>query len=103
LATSALVVAISAGSAHAQSSSATTIEELVVTAEKQSLIYRPIKELSEALDPSTFWRIHRGTIVNIRHIAGISRDYRGRLRVKLKQRTETLPVSAPYAQQFKQM
>jgi iron complex outermembrane receptor protein len=35
LATSALVVAISAGAAHAQSSSATTIEELVVTAEKR--------------------------------------------------------------------
>jgi DNA-binding LytR/AlgR family response regulator len=76
---------------------------LVVTAEKESLIYRPIKELSEALDPSTFWRIHRGTIVNIRHIAGISRDYRGRLRVKLKQRSEALPVSTPYAHLFKQM
>ncbi|TMG82712.1 MAG: response regulator transcription factor [Betaproteobacteria bacterium] len=75
----------------------------VVTAEKESLIYRPIKELSEALDPSTFWRIHRGTIVNIRHIAGISRDYRGRLSVKLKQRSESLPVSAPYAHLFKQM
>ena len=76
---------------------------LVVTAEKESLIYRPIKELSEVLDPSTFWRIHRGTIVNIRHIAGIARDYRGRLRVKFKQRSETLPVSAPYAHLFKQM
>jgi DNA-binding LytR/AlgR family response regulator len=75
----------------------------VVTAGKESLIYRPIKELSEALDPSAFWRIHRGTIVNIRHIAGISRDYRGRLRVKLKQRSEALPVSAPYAHLFKQM
>lgn len=76
---------------------------LVVTADKESLIYRPIKELSEALDPSTFWRIHRGTIVNIQHIAGISRDYRGRFLVKLKQRSETLPVSAPYAHLFKQM
>jgi iron complex outermembrane receptor protein len=35
LATSALVFAISAGAAHAQSSSATTIEELVITAEKR--------------------------------------------------------------------
>ncbi|HZI83308.1 MAG TPA: LytTR family DNA-binding domain-containing protein [Casimicrobiaceae bacterium] len=76
---------------------------LVVTSEKESLIYRPIKELSEVLDPSTFWRIHRGTIVNIRHVSGIARDYRGRLRLKLKQRTETLPVSAPYAHLFKQM
>jgi len=75
----------------------------VVTAEKDALIYRPVKELSEALDPSIFWRIHRGTIVNIRHISSISRDYRGRLRVKLKNRRESLPVSAPYVHLFKQM
>jgi DNA-binding LytR/AlgR family response regulator len=76
---------------------------LVVTAEKESLIYRSIRELTESLDPSTFWQIHRGTIVNIRHIAGLSRDYRGRLRVKLKERHELLAVSGPYAHLFKQM
>ena len=76
---------------------------LVVTAERESVIYRSIKDLSEMIDPSTFWQIHRGTIVNIRHISGISRDFRGRLSVNLKQRRETLPVSAPYAHLFKQM
>ena len=76
---------------------------LVVTAENESLINRPIKELSEMIDPATFWQIHRGTIVNIRHVSGVSRDYRGRLSVKLRQRSEILPVSAPYAHRFKQM
>ena len=76
---------------------------LVVTAEKESLINRPIKELSEMIDPATFWQIHRGTIVNIRHVSGVSRDDRGRLSVKLRQRSEILPVSAPYAHRFKQM
>jgi DNA-binding LytR/AlgR family response regulator len=76
---------------------------LVVTAEKESLIYRPIKELTDILDPSTFWQIHRGTIVNIKQIAGIARDFRGRLQLKLKQRKETLAVSAPHAHLFKQM
>jgi DNA-binding LytR/AlgR family response regulator len=76
---------------------------LVVTADREALIYRSIKELTEALDPSTFWQIHRGTIVNIRQISGISRDYRGRLRIKMKDRKETLPVSAPHAHLFKQM
>ena len=76
---------------------------LVVTAETNSLIYRSIRELAEALDPSMFWQIHRGTIVNVRHIAGLSRDYRGRLRVKLKARDEMLAVSGPYAHLFKQM
>ena len=76
---------------------------LVVTASQESLIYRTIRELAEALDPSTFWQIHRGTIINVRHICGITRDYRGRLRVRLRQRKETLPVSAPYAHRFRQM
>jgi DNA-binding LytR/AlgR family response regulator len=75
----------------------------VVTADKESLIYRTIKDLADALDPSTFWQIHRGTIVNIRHVCGIARDYRGRLRLRLKQRSEVLPVSAPYAHLFRQM
>lgn len=76
---------------------------LVVTANQESLIYRTIRELAEELDPSTFWQIHRGTIINVRHIGGLTRDYRGRLRVRLRQRKETLAVSAPYAHLFRQM
>ena len=76
---------------------------LVVTAEQESLIYRSIKELADVLDPATFWQIHRGTIINIKHISGISRDYRGRLRVKMKNRPEILKVSAPHAHQFRQI
>lgn len=75
----------------------------VVTAGGESLIVRTIKDLGDALDPSTFWQIHRGTIVNIRHISGISRDYRGRFLLRLKHRHEVLPVSAPYAHLFRQM
>ena len=76
---------------------------LVVTAKQESLIYSTIRELADALDPSTFWQIHRGTIINVRHIAGLTRDYRGRLRVCLRERRETLAVSAPYAHRFRQM
>jgi DNA-binding LytR/AlgR family response regulator len=76
---------------------------LVVTPTQESLIYRTIRQLTEALDPSTFWQVHRGTIINVRHIAGITRDYRGRLRVRLRERKETLAVSAPYAHLFRQM
>ena len=76
---------------------------LVVTADRESLIYRSIKDLADLLDPKTFWQIHRGTIINIRQIAGISRDFRGRLRVQLKQRKEMLTVSASHAHLFKQM
>jgi len=76
---------------------------VVATPERDALISRPIKELIQLLDPAVFWQIHRGTIVNIRHVAGISRDHRGQLRVRLKQRKELLTVSAAHAHKFKQM
>jgi DNA-binding LytR/AlgR family response regulator len=75
----------------------------VATADCEALISRPIKELVELMDPADFWQIHRSTIVNIRHIAGIARDYRGRLLVRLKGRKETLPVSESHAHKFRQM
>jgi len=76
---------------------------LVVTPEQESLIRRPIKELIDEIDPQVFWQIHRGTLVNVSAIAGVTRDMGGRLRVKLKQRKETLAVSEPYYHLFKQM
>jgi DNA-binding LytR/AlgR family response regulator len=76
---------------------------MVVTAEQESLICRPIKDLVGLLDPAVFWQIHRGTILNIRHVSGITRDFRGQLSVRLKQRDEALLVSATYAHLFKQM
>lgn len=55
------------------------------------------------LDPAAFWQIHRATLVNVNAIAGVSRDFRGHLQVRLKQRKETLPVSETYAHLFRQM
>ena len=74
---------------------------LVVTPEKGYLIRRQIKELVEELDPQMFWQIHRGTLVNVNAIAGVQRDVGGHLRVKLKQRKETLAVSESYLHLFK--
>jgi DNA-binding LytR/AlgR family response regulator len=76
---------------------------LVVTPQQESLIRRPIKELVQELDPATFWQIHRGTVINVNAIAGVHRDIGGQLRVKLKARKETLPVSDPYVHLFKSM
>jgi DNA-binding LytR/AlgR family response regulator len=75
----------------------------VVTAEGESLIRKPIKELCDELDPSAFWQIHRSTIVNVNAIAGVVRDLRGRTQVRLKRREELLPVSDAYTQRFRQM
>ena len=76
---------------------------MVITADKEALIRRPIKELAEAVDPDVFWQIHRSTLVNISAIAGVTRDFRGHLSVKLKQRNETLQVSETYTHLFRQM
>jgi DNA-binding LytR/AlgR family response regulator len=76
---------------------------IVMTADSELLIRRPIKELAESLDPQTFWQIHRGTLVNINEIADVTRDMHGHLKVHLKQRKETLPVSDSYAHLFRQM
>lgn len=75
----------------------------VVTADRESLIRRPIRELAEAVDPEVFWQIHRSTLVNIHHMAGIVRDFRGQLSVKLRAREELLPVSETYVHLFKGM
>jgi DNA-binding LytR/AlgR family response regulator len=74
-----------------------------VTAAAESLIRKPIKELVQELDPVLFWQIHRSTIVNVNAIAGVSRDFAGRLLVKLKNRKEALAVSQPFAHRFRQM
>jgi len=76
---------------------------LVVTPQQESLIRRPIKDLLQELDPARFWQIHRSTVINVNAIAGVSRDIGGHLRVKLKERKETLAVSDPYAHLFKSM
>ena len=76
---------------------------LVVTPHQESVIRRPIKELTQNLDPAQFWQIHRGTVINVTAIAGVQRDIGGHLRLKLKERKETLPVSDPYLHLFKSM
>ena len=76
---------------------------MVVTASTQSLINKTIKELVDELDPEVFLQVHRGTMVNVNAIAAVHRDLRGRLEIRLKQRKETLPVSASFAHLFKQM
>jgi DNA-binding LytR/AlgR family response regulator len=75
----------------------------VQTESFEALIRKPIKELIDALDPEQFWQIHRGTIVNAKAIAGVTRDFRGRQLVLIKGHTEKLEVSRNYTHLFKQM
>jgi DNA-binding LytR/AlgR family response regulator len=76
---------------------------LAATANTQSLIRKPLKDLLAELDPNMFWRIHRSTLVNVNAIAGVTRDFKGNLRVRLRQRRETLAVSESYAHRFRDL
>ena len=75
----------------------------VFTDDGEALIRTPLRELLAQLDPDRFWQIHRGTIVNLAHVAAIARDLAGRVKVKLKGRPEALAVSRAYAHRFRQM
>jgi DNA-binding LytR/AlgR family response regulator len=75
----------------------------VVTAEGEALLRTPIRELLAVLDGNLFKQIHRSTIVNLRAVAGVTRDDSGRGVLRLKQRPEKLPVSTPYMALFRHM
>lgn len=75
----------------------------VFTREGEALIRTSLKELAEQLDPAKFWQIHRGTIVNLAHVASSTRELSGRIQVRLKTRPETLAVSRAFAHRFRQM
>ncbi len=76
---------------------------LVITKDGESLIKKPIKELAQELNPDRFWRIHRGTIVNVAHIGKMSHSTTGRGIINLKNRKDLLTVSRPYLNLFKHM
>jgi DNA-binding LytR/AlgR family response regulator len=75
----------------------------VQTAQVEALIRKPIKELVDELDPRLFWQIHRSTLVNVKAIAGVTRDFRGRQIVSVKGHPEKLEVSRSYTGLFKGM
>jgi DNA-binding LytR/AlgR family response regulator len=75
----------------------------VQTLQVEALIRKPIKELVDELDPRLFWQIHRSTLVAVKSIAGVTRDFRGRQIVSVKGHGEKLEVSRSYTGLFKGM
>lgn len=75
----------------------------VVTAQGEALIRTPIRELVDGLDDEVFWQVHRSVLVRVAAIDCLRRDELGKLRLHLRGRSETLPVSSAYAQRFRGM
>lgn len=76
---------------------------VVMTAEGESLVRKPLRELHAVLDPAMFRQIHRSAIVNMKAIASIARDETGKGLVKLRARPETLTISQPFMAFFRNM
>ncbi|MBC7938454.1 MAG: LytTR family transcriptional regulator DNA-binding domain-containing protein, partial [Chitinophagaceae bacterium] len=75
----------------------------VQTSQVEALIRKPIKELVDEIDPQLFWQIHRSTLVAVKAIAGVARDFRGRQIVSVRGHNEKLEVSRSYTGLFKGM
>jgi DNA-binding LytR/AlgR family response regulator len=75
----------------------------VFTSDGEALIRTSLRELADQLDPQRFWQIHRGTIVNVAHVAATTRDLGGRTSIRLKSRPENLMVSRAFVHRFRQM
>lgn len=75
----------------------------VFTATAEHVLRAPLAELEQQLDPSQFWRIHRGMMVAAKEIKSARRDLRGRYTLVLRSREESLRSSAAYKHLFAQM
>lgn len=73
----------------------------VVLKDQEGLLKMGISTVMQYLEPRQFWRIHRGLVLNVSHMASARRDEMGRLIVKLLDRPEKLTVSRPYEHLFK--
>jgi DNA-binding LytR/AlgR family response regulator len=75
----------------------------VILAHGEQLLRTAISELETQLDPTQFQRIHRSTMVNLKHVEATSRDDTGRLFVHIRDHARKLPVSRAYHDVFARM
>lgn len=75
----------------------------VITDAGEAVIRTPIKELVAGLDPDAFWQIHRGTIVRVAAIERLQKNELGRHGIRLRGRSEWLPVSEAFVHRFRAM
>jgi DNA-binding LytR/AlgR family response regulator len=67
----------------------------------EALLRTPLKELLTRLDERHFTQVHRSVIVAERHILSAVRSDDGSVHLRLRGRSETLPVSRPFHALFK--
>jgi DNA-binding LytR/AlgR family response regulator len=73
----------------------------VITREHESLLRKSLKELIDELNPNDFWQVHRGTVINVKHLGEAHRDDEGKVTLKFKDSNEMVEVSRSYSHLFK--
>jgi DNA-binding LytR/AlgR family response regulator len=73
----------------------------LVSLEGEYLLRLSIKQLEEQLDQKIYWRIHRGTLVNMRHVDRVEKTMSGHLQLFLKGVKQPLQVSRAKQNLFK--
>jgi DNA-binding LytR/AlgR family response regulator len=74
-----------------------------VLADSEVLLRKTLKDLVAELDPDQFWQVHRSTVVNALEIAALEPNLAGQPSIRLRHRTEQLPVSESFVRRFRQM
>ena len=73
----------------------------VVMRDQEGLLKMGIASTVQFLNSQTFWRIHRGLVLNMHQMSSAKRDEFGRMTIKLAARAEKLIVSKPYEHLFR--
>jgi two-component system LytT family response regulator/two-component system response regulator LytT len=65
---------------------------------------RTLEELLELLDPGTFWRAHRGFVVNINHIREVVPWFKSSYQLRMNDKKQTeIPVSRAQTKRLREL
>lgn len=74
----------------------------IITAENEYDLRTSLKELESRLTPFSFFRIHKGFIVNLQHVKRLTPWFNGAYQLELEGRSEKLSVSRNYVRDLRQ-
>lgn len=75
---------------------------ILVTKQRDYEVRMPLKELESRLTPYSFFRIHKGYLVNLQYVNRLTPWFHGAYQLELKGREEKLAVSRNYVKGLRQ-
>ncbi|MGN7386327.1 LytR/AlgR family response regulator transcription factor [Sporosarcina sp. SAFN-015] len=74
----------------------------IITARKEYELRMSLKELESRLAPYSFFRIHKGYLVNLLHVSRLTPWFNGAYQLEMEGRSEKLSVSRNYVRDLRQ-